>query len=103
MRVKRGQVIPMQRAKPTGPVGGVEEAARLELDEMGATDSFLGQTVLALAGRIDVGGETGAATAALSKELRALMVEVAAKAQRSASPVDMLRQKRLQRMGVAGA
>lgn len=98
MRKNRAQVIPI-RSKPEASRGSVETAARAELDELGATESLLGQTVLALAARIDVGNETGAATAALAKEMRATMTEASVGARRVASPVDQLRQKRLERMG----
>lgn len=100
MRVNRGDVIPL-RSEALGD-GPLVASARAELDELGITESLLGQTVLALAARMDVGNETGAALSALAKQMGATMAEARASAARPASPVDQLRQKRLERMGLGG-
>lgn len=48
-------------------------AVARELEAVGRLDSVLGQVALLLAGRIDVGVETGSGMASLTRELRATM------------------------------
>ena len=101
-RVARGQVIAMP-AKTNDPADCRVHAATLaELVECEQSESMLGQTALALAMRIDVGNETGAATAALARELRTTMEEAKAAGRRPASPVISLRDEALRRAGMSG-
>jgi hypothetical protein len=103
MRVKRGQSrgqVVRLREEFTKKHDSVEAAARLELEELDLADTMLGRAVLVLAARVDVGNETGAAMAAVVKQLASTMDQVKAGVPRPASPVDQLRQKRLERMGL---
>lgn len=93
-RAARGQVIQIEAGRPkasSGSAGSVAVATSGELEQLAASDSMLGRTALALAQRIDVGNETGAATAALARELRATMEAAEAKFGQPAGKVHSLR------------
>jgi hypothetical protein len=65
-----------------------------ELQAAGRADTALGQQALALAERVNNPRDTGSAIAALSKELRAVMVEALKGAEVAADPLDELRARR---------
>lgn len=97
-RAKRGNVISIDRARGEAPsVGPVEASTVAELEAVDLLDTMLGQTAVALAHRIDVGNETGAATAALARELRATMEAVEARAPLPEGKVSSLRLRLLER------
>lgn len=70
------------------------EAVRNELEAAERLETFLGAQAVALAGRIDAGGDTGSAVAALSKELRAVMDAALAGAPKAADALDELANRR---------
>lgn len=73
----------------------IEDAVRAELTELGRLNSALGQQALELARRMSTEDEFGAGVASLSRELRAVMVEVAANAAPAENdPLDELRARR---------
>lgn len=76
------------------PSSSLVDATRAELVAAGRLDSMLGQQALVLAGRIGSPFDTGAGMAALSKELRALMLEATKGAAVAADPLDELRARR---------
>lgn len=101
-RASRGNVIaiarqPKRQAAPSR--GSVQVATRTQLDEMGFSESPLGSLALALAERIDVGNETGAATAALARELRATMESIESKVPSPTGKVSSMRLKLMERAG----
>ncbi|GGV34133.1 hypothetical protein GCM10010182_67490 [Actinomadura cremea] len=69
-------------------------AVRGELEAAERLGTFLGAQAVALAGRIDAGGDTGSAVAALSKELRAVMDAALAGAPKAADALDELANRR---------
>lgn len=97
-RAKRGTpnviAMPPRQAQVAGLV---EEATRVELEGMDVVGSPLGALALALAGRIDVGNETGAATAALARELRATFERIEEKVPAPAGRVANMRLRLLER------
>lgn len=103
-RASRGNVIaiarqPKRQAASGSARGSVQVATRTQLDEMGFSDSPLGSLALALAERIDVGNETGAATAALARELRATMESIESKVPSPTGKVSSMRLKLMERAG----
>lgn len=73
----------------------LESAALSELEAAGRASSAAGRTVLALARRIDGGGqETGASFASLVKEFRASLAQALKGAEQASDPVDELRERR---------
>jgi hypothetical protein len=84
---------PPDQPEKAGEPGSLETAARAELEAVGRADTVAGAVVLALARRLDAASpaETGAAFAALAKELRAALVAAVAGAERAADPIDELR------------
>lgn len=97
-RAKRGNVISIDRKRAPSPSSGSVSASTLdELTKLDVVDSMLGQTALALALRIDVGNESGAATAALAKELRATFEAIEARVPQPEGTVSSLRLKLLER------
>jgi hypothetical protein len=60
----------------------------------------LGQQAILLAGRIGAPFDTGSSVAAVSKELRAVMVKALEHAEVGADPLDQLRARRLSKLGV---
>lgn len=99
-KAKRDGATPSPAAMPVAPVqsaasaGGLVEAVRRELEAAQRLDSFLGQQALGLAARIEAGGDTGSAVAALSKELRAVMDAALADAPKAADALDELSERR---------
>lgn len=83
-------VVPMPAPDESGLVGSI----RAELERVGRLDTPLGQQAMALAERIGSPFDTGSAMAALSRELRAVMVEAMAGANVAASALDELRARR---------
>lgn len=84
--------LPQPERAPEGSVAG---AAREELRSAGRESTAAGQSVLALARRIDAAdGESGASLAALVKEFRAAMSAAVAGAETAADPLDELRMRR---------
>lgn len=98
-RAARGNVIAIDKARAPAPAPrtSVQISTRVQLDEMGFADSPLGSLALTLAQRIDVGNETGAATAALAREWRAAMDAIEAKVPAPSGTVSSLRLKLLER------
>lgn len=102
-------VCRVRKFRGAAPAPGVEcaasplvSAARRELEAAGRLDTVLGQQVLLLAARLS-GTDTGAAVAALSRELRATMAEALRGVRRGADPVDDLRGRRDRKRGRLGA
>jgi hypothetical protein len=91
-----------RRCEPNpAPVAGGEHPlvarTRLELQEAGKLDSVVGLHALRLAEKLTSTRDTGSATAAVSKEFRAVMAEALADVPRKADSVDELAQRRLQK------
>ncbi len=70
------------------------EAVTRELDEVGRFGTVAGQAAVLLAGRIASRRETGAATAALARELSATMDRALAGVAKAADPLDEIRARR---------
>ena len=76
------------------PAVGLVSATERTLEQAGRLDTVVGQQAMALARRIASPNESGSGVAALSKELRAVMVEAMAGANVAADPLDELRKRR---------
>ncbi len=77
------------------PPSELERAVTRELESIGRLDTVAGQVALELAYRIGSGHETGAATAALARELGATMtIALGGVAQTAADPLDEIRARR---------
>ncbi len=72
----------------------LERAVTRELDAAGRLQSAFGQVALELARRIGSRRETGAATAALARELPRQMTAALAGVERAADPLDEIRARR---------
>ena len=93
---KRNLRAPRPRLAETSPAAedyALPAATRAELEAASRLDSMLGQVALLLAERM-CEFDTGSGTAALSKELRAVMVAAVQGAPAAADPVDELRARR---------
>lgn len=86
-------------AEPVVVESSVAAATRAELDAVGRADSVAGQAALTLAARIDAQAETGAALAALVKQLHATMAVATANTSESLDVLDELRARREARRG----
>ena len=98
---KRNLRAPRPRLAETSPAAedyALLAATRAELEAAGRLDSMLGQVALLLAERM-CEFDTGSGTAALSKELRAVMVAAVQGAPAAADPVDELRARRDRKRG----
>lgn len=74
-------------------------AVRAELEQIGKAASPGGAAALVLAARLDAGEDPGSAMAAMAKELRATMTELAQGAPAAVDPVDELKKRRERRLG----
>jgi hypothetical protein len=94
---------PVQLAEPVGHPVEVPLVAqtRRELDEAGKLDSVVGQQALRLAEKMCSGADTGSATAAVSKEFRAVMALALAHVTTKTDSLDELSQRRV--LKAAGA
>lgn len=92
-------VVSIDRGRPSAPPSAmsVASATGTELERLGAQDSMLGRTAMALASRIDSSLETGAATASLARELRATMEAAEGKFGRAEGKVHSLRLRLVER------
>lgn len=91
-----------RKVVPTEPVvveSSVAAAVRAELQAVGRLDTVAGQAALTLAARVDAQAETGAALAALVKQLHATMATATADASESLDVLDELRARREARRG----
>lgn len=88
--------LPAVSERPAGeaPGGGVLAAVGRELVAAGRDGSAAGQVALALAGLIDSRGESGAAVAALARQLSASMAEALRDAESGGDAVDDLAARR---------
>ena len=88
------QVVQQRAAAAAdAPRATLVEAVESELDALGKSNTMLGAQALEMAKLIAGGGETGAAVAALSRELRAIMVLVSRGVEQG-DEVDELKAKR---------
>lgn len=97
---------PVTADKPAKSSRGItiEDAVRAELTEIGKLGSALGQQALELARRMSTEDEFGAGVASLSRELRAVMVEVvAAAAPEEIDELDELRARRDRKRNAAAS
>lgn len=76
----------------------IRVAVREELEAIGKATSPMGTLALTLAARLDAGVDPGSAMAAMAKELRATMTELARSAPAAADPVDELKHRRQRRL-----
>ncbi len=76
------------------PPSALVEAVTRELDEVGRLGTVAGQAALVLAERIASRRETGAATAALAKQLSATMDKALGGVAKAADPLDEIRARR---------
>lgn len=72
-------------------------SVRTELEAIGKATTPLGAVALTIAARLDAGGDPGSAMAAMAKELRATMVELARSAPAAVDTVDELKRRREER------
>lgn len=99
-RGKRAPKPPTTRDIPVElpeDVSDLLEVTKRDLAVAGRLDSILGQQAVALAARMSSRHETGAALASLSRELRAVMVEALAGAERATTWVDEMAARRARR------
>lgn len=111
-----GKVVelkPAAKSKPAGKApaaapapageeaGPVEAAAVKQLEEAGRLDTPLGQAALVLARRLDrTTMDTGSAIAGVVKQLEATLAAATAGAKQAEDPVDELRKRRDQKLGI---
>jgi len=89
--------IPLRAATPDdreAPPSELERAVARELDEVGRLGTVAGQVAVLLAQRIAGRRETGAATAALAKQLHVTMTEALGGVAKAADPLDEIRARR---------
>lgn len=86
------------RAGRTSVLGAVEAT----LASIGKQRTTLGAAAVVLAARLDAGVDPGSAMAAMSKELRTMMLELTRSAPAVSDPVDELRQRRTRRIAGLG-
>lgn len=98
-RAKRGATI---RALDSEAPGSVVAATRAALEAVGRLDTPAGAAALVLAERLDRGGDTGSAVAALVRELRATLAESTADAPVEDSALEGLRRTRYERLRRVG-
>ena len=99
-RAKRaGGLTVAPTATPTG--SPLVEVTRTTLSDAGVLDTVSGQSALLLAERLGGGTETGAAMAALSKQLEALVAAALASVSR-ADQMDEVTQRRDAKLRAAG-
>lgn len=86
---------------PVAPISPKEPplvtVTRRELEEAEKLDTVIGQQAMRLAEKLCSGFDTGSATAAVSKEFRAVMAEALADVTKQADGIDELMARRLQR------
>jgi hypothetical protein len=87
--VERAVVVTRRRS--------IVAATRAELEAGGKLQSALGSVALVIAERLDKAEDPGSAMAAMAKELRATMAELAKLAPSVADPVDELKRRRQER------
>lgn len=73
---------------------GVADNVADQLAAMAKTDTALGATALAIAKRLDDSGTADTAMAAMAKELRAILADLARDAPAKGDPVDELKRRR---------
>lgn len=81
---------------------GVEAATRARLDAAGRLGSPEGMSALLLARKLDQGGDTGSAMAALAKQHLASLEAAVRDAELASDPVDELRSRRQRRLSASG-
>lgn len=100
-RAHRGSEVPVAPVEVLPAQGASEPAlvaaTRKELADAERENSTLGQIALRLAAQLAVAADTGSGTAALSKELRAVMTEALANAPKAADSLDELAQRRVRK------
>jgi hypothetical protein len=74
----------------------------VKLEEAGRADTPAGVSALLLAAKLDLGGDTGSAMAALAKQHLAALDEALRGALVAADKVDELRRRRERRLGIGG-
>lgn len=82
--------------------GAVESTTRQVLAEVERVDTPLGQSALAMARRVDTGGDTGAGLAALIKQLEATLRSATSGSREDASPLDRARDELAARREMRG-
>lgn len=87
---------------PSAEAVSLAAATRATLDEAGRADSPAGVSALLLAAKLDLGGDTGSAMAALAKQHLAALEEALKDAPRAEDRVDELRARRAKRLGLGG-
>ncbi len=93
-------VVPLPQPDVTA---GVAESTRRKLDEMGRLDTPLGQATMVLARRLDSpSGDTGAALAALAKQLAATLAAATADVRPAGDLLTELRARRDRKLGHPG-
>lgn len=103
-RYQRGaRAVPEERSEKQQGVGSVAAATLLELQESKRLHTALGQTALALAHRIDAGGDTGAGVASLAKQLQATLEAATSDGQVEGDPLDELTRRRGEKQRAAAA
>jgi hypothetical protein len=85
-------VVPIPPKEPQ-----LVSVTRRELEQAGKLDSVIGQQAMRLAEKLCSGFDTGSATAAVSKEFRAVMAEALADVKKQADGIDELMLRRMQK------
>lgn len=93
-RGHRGAVVALDAG---GPGESLEESTRRQLEAGGCEQSPAGRSALLLARRLDQGGDTGSAVAALARQHLASLEEALRDATPAGDPVNELRERRRRR------
>lgn len=81
---------------------GVEAATRARLEDAGRVSSPEGMSALLLARKLDQGGDTGSAMAALAKQHLSSLEAALRDVEVAGDPVDELRSRRQRRLSASG-
>ena len=101
-RKRHAECSPRHRAPVAAEVATTREAVALELREAGQMSRPEALAALSIAARLDGGDEQGAAHAALSKELRAILADLRKDASPAADIFDQLSARRAANERAAG-
>lgn len=95
-----GDVVPI---RSSGAVRSTVEVTQRALEEADRLETPDGVAAMRLAEKLDAGGDTGSAMAALSKEYRSTMAAATANIEEEADIVRDLEQRRGRRLGLVGS
>ena len=103
-RARRGARAPhlVHMPTPSAGAGQLVRAVVAELEKAERLETALGQAAVAVARRIERGGDTGSAVASLTRELRATLDQAVAGARVTTSPLAQMRDELAERRRLRG-